>query len=174
MFVAMLFPGSDFRGQVRLVGDAAIEALGREDGEFGLGHVEPASVLGRVMPFEPFDEATCFGGGESFVERRRRVRAEIVLNQNDLVGVGKMRIGQVLERMGVIDGRPAVGDLHVAPALQRSEHHEQIGHAIAFVFVVVTRRLSRLGGDRRARLDDELLRRFIEAYEGRLGSRGLW
>src|SRR5208283_5359521 len=54
-------------------------------------------------------------------------------------------------------------------ALQRREHHEQIGHAIAFVFVVVTRRLARLDGDRRARLDDELLRRFIEAYERALG-----
>src|SRR5271165_3680883 len=169
MLVAVLYPGGDFRGQLRLVGDAAIEALGREHGEFGFGHVEPASVLGRVMPFEPFDEATRFGGGKGFVERRRRVRAEIVLNQNDLVRVGKMRVGQVLERVGVIDGCATVGDFHVAPALQRREHHEQIGHAIAFVFVVVTRRLARLDGDRRARLDDQLLRRFIEAYERALG-----
>src|SRR5208282_2444618 len=71
--------------------------------------------------------------------------------------------------MGVIDGRATVGDFHVAPAFQRREHHEQIGHAIALIFVVVTRRLSRLDGDRRARLDDELLRRFIEAYERALG-----
>jgi hypothetical protein len=84
MFVAA-FPGGDFRGQVWLVGDAAVEALGREDGEFGFGHVEPASVLGRVAPFEPFDEAAGFGGGEGFVERRRCVGAEIVLNQNDFV-----------------------------------------------------------------------------------------
>jgi hypothetical protein len=71
--------------------------------------------------------------------------------------------------VGIVDRRAAVGDFHVAPAFQRREHHEQIGHAIAFVFVVVTRRLPRLDGDRRARLDDELLRRFIEAYEGALG-----
>ena len=32
---------------------------------------------------------------------------------------------------------------------QRREHHEQIGDAIAFVFVIVTRWLSRFGGDRR-------------------------
>ena len=37
------------------------------------------------------------------------------------------------------------------------------------VFVVVTLRLSRRGRDRRARLGDELLRRFIEAYEGAPG-----
>jgi hypothetical protein len=43
----------------------------------------------------------------------------------------------------------------------RREHHEQIGDAIAFVFVIVARRLSRFGEDRRARLDDQLLRGFV-------------
>ncbi len=56
-------------------------------------------MLGRVVPFEPFDETTRFGGGKGFVERRRRVRAEIVLNQNDLGRGGKVRVGQVLERV---------------------------------------------------------------------------
>ncbi len=97
------------------------------------------------------------------------MRAEIVLHQNDLVRAGKMCVGQIFERMGVIDGRATVRDLHAPPAFQRREHHEQVGHAIAFIFVVMTRRLSRLGRDRRARLDDELLRRFIEAYEGARG-----
>ena len=51
------------------------------------------------------------------------------------------------------------------PAFQRREHHEQIGDAIAFVFVIVTRWLSRFGGDRRARVEDQLLRGFVEAHE---------
>ena len=92
------------------------------------------------MPFEAFDEAARFGGRKGFVERRRRVRVEIVLNRNDLGRVGKMRVGQILERMGVIGGGVTVGNFHMAPAFQRREHHEQIGHAIAFVFVIVTRR----------------------------------
>jgi hypothetical protein len=48
------------------------------------------------------------------------------------------------------------------PAFQRREHHEQIGDAIAFVFVIVAL-VVRFGGDRRARLDDQLLRGFVEA-----------
>ena len=80
-----------------------------------------------------------------------------------------MHVGQILERVGVIDGRAPVRDLHAPPAFERREHHEQIGHAITLVFVVVTLRLSRRGRDRRARLGDALLRRFIEAYEGALG-----
>jgi len=78
------------------------------------------------------------------------MRAEIVLHQNDLVRVGKMHVGQILERMGVVDGRAPVRDLHAPPAFERREHHEQIGQAIALVFVVVALRLSRRGHDRRA------------------------
>src|SRR5947209_13299415 len=76
-----------------------------------------------------------------------------------------MRIGQIPEHVGIIDGGVAVGDLDMPPAFQRREHHEQIGDAIAFVFVIVTRWLSRFGGDRRARVDDQLLRGFVEAHE---------
>jgi hypothetical protein len=50
--------------------------------------------------------------------------------------------------MGIIDGGVAVGYLH---------------DAIAFVFVIVTRLASRLRSDRRARLDDQPLRGFVEA-----------
>jgi hypothetical protein len=57
----------------------------------------------------------------------------------------------------------------MAPTFQRREQHEPIGHAVAFVFVIVTLRVSRFGADRRARLDDQLLRGFVEAHEGARG-----
>ena len=41
------------------------------------------------MPFEPFDEASRFGGGEGGVERGRRMRAQIVLDQRDFCGGGE-------------------------------------------------------------------------------------
>ena len=47
------------------------------------------------MPFESFDEAARFGGGKGFVERGSRMRAQIVLHQNDLVRAGKMHVGQI-------------------------------------------------------------------------------
>src|ERR1700730_9062890 len=80
-----------------------------------------------------------------------------------------MHVGQLPQHVGIIDGGVAVGDFDMSPAFQRREHHEQIGHAIAFVFVIVTLRSSRFGGDRRARLDDQLLRGFVEAHQGTLG-----
>ena len=80
MFVAVLLPGGDFPDQFRLVGDAAIQTPGREDGEFGFGYVEPASAPGRVAPFEPLDEPAGFRGGEGFIERGGGVSAAIVLD----------------------------------------------------------------------------------------------
>ena len=81
-------------------------------------------MFGRVMPFESVGEAARFGGGEGRVERGRRVGAEIVLDQDDFVGVGKMQVRQFLQHLRVIDGGVMVGDLDVAPAFQRREHHE--------------------------------------------------
>ena len=88
---------------------------------------------------------------------------EIILHQHDFGRVGKMRVGQIPEHVGIIDGGVAVGDLDMPPAFQRREHHEQIGDAIAFVFVIVARWLSRFGGNRRARLDDQLSRMMRES-----------
>ena len=82
------------------------------------------------------------------------MRAQVVLNQHDLFGVGKMRVRQLLEHLRVVDGGVMVGDLDFAPTLQRGEHHEYVGHAVARVLVVVPDRLPGLGGDRLARLDD--------------------
>src|SRR5260221_13341480 len=56
--IAMTHPGGDLVGQDLLVGDASIEALRGQDGQLGFGEIEPRAVLGRVVPFEAFDQAT--------------------------------------------------------------------------------------------------------------------
>jgi hypothetical protein len=94
-----------------LVGDAAVETLDGEDAEFGLGQVEPASMLGRVMPFEPLDEAARFGGRKGLVERSQAMGVEVVLDEHDLFGAGEVRVGEVFERLRVVDGRAVVGYL---------------------------------------------------------------
>ena len=93
VLVSVALPGGYFFLEGLLVGDATAQALPDQNGEFGFGHVEPASVLGRVMPFEPLDEAAGFGGGEGGIERGRRMGAQVVLNQHDFLGGGEMHIG---------------------------------------------------------------------------------
>src|SRR5262245_27592351 len=52
MNIAVAEPGSDLSLEVATVRDAPIETLTGQDSELGLGHIQPASVLGRVVPFE--------------------------------------------------------------------------------------------------------------------------
>src|SRR5271156_6000618 len=63
--------------------------------------------------------------------------------------------------------RPHTPNLWTVP--QRREHHEYIGHAVALVFVIVPGGSSGLGGDRRARLDDQLLGGFIQTDQRTIG-----
>src|SRR5208283_1352835 len=63
----------------------------------------------------------------------------------------------------IIHGGVAIGDLDMPPALQRRERHEQIGRAVAFIFIIITFGLPWLGRDRHTRLGDELLRGLVHA-----------
>jgi hypothetical protein len=56
--------------------------------------------------------------------------AEIVLDQNDGLGVRGLDVGQFFQDASVIHGGMAICDLDVAPAFERSKHHEEIGGAI--------------------------------------------
>jgi hypothetical protein len=52
VFVSIGFPRGDLLDERGSVRNAAVEALRRENAEFGFGEVEPAAVCGRIMPFE--------------------------------------------------------------------------------------------------------------------------
>ena len=112
-----VFPCVHFVGEDLLVGDAAIQTLRRENAEFGFGQVEPTAVLRGVMPFEPLDEPAGLGRGKGLIERGWLVDVEIILHQHDFRRVGKMRVGQIPEHVGIIDGGVAVGDLDMPPSL---------------------------------------------------------
>src|ERR1700730_19288584 len=92
MGIAISFPCGDLVDEDFLIGDAAVETLRRENGEFGLGHIEPTAVLWRVMPFEPLDEPSCFICRKSLVPRCGFVGGEIVLHQNDLALVREVTV----------------------------------------------------------------------------------
>ncbi len=90
---------------------------------------------------------------------------QVVLNQHDGLGLGKVNIAGFLEHMGVINGPAVRGRLDMAPTLEWREQHEQIGGAIAFVFMVVA------GGDARRHWHEgtgfgsELLGGFVKTNE---------
>ncbi len=73
---------------------------------------------------------------------------QVVLHQDDLLGPGKVRVGQVLEDLGIIHTGVAIDHFDMPPAFQWREYHEQV---------------SWLGRYRNPGFGDELLRRLIHA-----------
>jgi hypothetical protein len=103
VLVAVVLPCGDFVDEDLLVGDAAIQTLRRENAEFGLGHVEPAAVLGRVVPFEALDEPAGLGRGKGLIKRGWLVDVEIILHQHDFHRVGT-RVGELATWPKKLDG----------------------------------------------------------------------
>src|SRR5271166_2653020 len=65
IFISVMLPGGDLVSEDLLIGDAAVETLGRQDAEFRLRQIEPAAVLWRVMPFEPLDQPRASAAGKA-------------------------------------------------------------------------------------------------------------
>ncbi len=66
--IALLLPGGDFVDEGLFVGNAAVEALGGQNAEFGFCEIKPTAVLGGVVPFEAFNQPPRFGSRESLVQ----------------------------------------------------------------------------------------------------------
>ena len=86
-----------------MVRDASPQALAGKKAEFAFGDGEPGPMFWGGMPFEPFGDTTGLSGRESLVQGCRAMGVQIVLNQNDFFGVGKMRVGQIAQDMGILD-----------------------------------------------------------------------
>ena len=67
MFISPFLPCGGFFGEGFAVRDPAVETLADENSDLGLGHVEPAAVLGRIVPNEALDEPPRLLGREGFV-----------------------------------------------------------------------------------------------------------
>src|SRR5690242_10691218 len=63
ILVATVLPSCDFLDQSLFVWNTPIETLGGQHTKFGFRHVEPTSVLRRVVPLEPLDEPAGLLGG---------------------------------------------------------------------------------------------------------------
>ena len=66
--IAVVLPSGDFLDEGLLIGNPAVEALGRQDAEFGLCQIKPTAMLWSVVPFEALDQPPGFGGRKGFIE----------------------------------------------------------------------------------------------------------
>ena len=91
---------------------------------------------------------------------------EVVLHQDDLARCGKVRVGQSLKQLSIVQRGTAVGHLDMAPAFQRREQHKQVGCAVALIFVVVPCWLSWLCRNWQAGFLDKLFRCLVQTDDG--------
>ena len=82
--IALLCPRGRFTGQRFRVADALCQTLPRQHGQFDLGHVQPAGVFWRVMPFQALGDPPSLLGGKAFVKRPEVVRIQVIGHQRGL------------------------------------------------------------------------------------------
>ena len=92
------------------------------------------------------------------------MRVEVVVDEDDLLGVRVHDIGRVFERICIVYRSPGFRDDCLALARERLEYHENVRDAVALVFVV--HYLGLAGGAGDADLLNELPVRFVNAYHG--------
>jgi hypothetical protein len=94
--VALGFPRTHFLGKPFLVGDAPIQTLPSEHRELDLGHIQPRTVLWRVVDLQPLQQTPSFTRDERLLQSGRGMGVEVVHHQNDLQGLWVVQIDQLL------------------------------------------------------------------------------
>ena len=72
------FDRGEFVDQRCFSRNTALQALARKDTQFNFGHVQPTSMLRRIVKLQLLPHPVGFRGGKRFVERARFVSIEIV------------------------------------------------------------------------------------------------
>ena len=96
--------------------------------------------------FQAAQNAPGIGGREGLVEGAGRMGRQVVLDDPDAGGIGIMDIDELAHALGVVFGRPPLGELDLAPWPVHVEADEEIDGAVAAVLVVEAFELSGASG----------------------------
>jgi hypothetical protein len=146
--IATRFPRSDLRLECRCVIDTTVETLSLEYAEFNLGHVQPASSLGRVIELESIEIRSGLIWREVIVEGSGFVCIELVNHHPDAFGIRVVDIREFDHAVNPFGRASSLGDFDGHPASQWFRGEVDALFAIAFVPVVDASDRSRLRGER--------------------------
>lgn len=140
-----------------------------EDGEFNLGHVQPAPMLWRVVDLQSVRDPFGLGWVEGCIERGRGMGVEVIEHEDDPFRVGILDVDQVLDAGRPVASRPARSCRDMAPALQRFVPEEEVCRPTPFILVVLPSWMAIASSHWLARVGQELNRQLIEADDGTSG-----
>ena len=146
------------------VGNPSVKTLLIQYPELNLHPIEPTRVLGDEMELQSAQHLSGHRRRENLVECCGVVRRESVEHHPHRLGITIVHLDQLMHAAGEIVSRLAFGHLHVPPRLMRIEKYEQVRGAVAPVFLVDARGLTRPRRPWDARLTDEWDRGLIEAH----------
>ena len=143
-FIALILNRFDLSLESRFISDPPLQTLPTKDAQFDLRHIQPASVLWRVVKFQSLEYSSCHFWGERFVERRRFVSIQIVHHHTYAIGIRIPLLGKPSHLAGeVLIGAP-LGYLDVPGATAGLANHEQVSGSVAPVFIVKSLPTTRL------------------------------
>ena len=164
--ISVAFPGGDLVRKALPVVDPARQTLPSEYAQFAFGHVQPTSVLRGEVDVQPFRQSPSFAGSERFIERRGRMRIQVVHDQYDPIYGLVLFVQEIPQREGPIDAGPPLGHANMAVSAQGLAEHEDVACAQSLVFRVKPQRLTRKHRQRLANFAHELFAGFIHANYG--------
>ena len=167
--VTLGFIGVDCPVQGKFVGIAPLETSPGQHAEFNLRHIQPAGVFGSVVKLQSLHDAPSLSSRKGLVKRSHAVGVQVVEHHPYDCGVGIGHIHQPAHLVGEVRHSAPFGDRHVAPARQRLTGQEEIAGAAAPILVVLASRASRLGGQRRSGIGQQLGGGLVAAHHRPLG-----
>ena len=161
--VPLPLPGSHFLGNETLAIHPPVQALTVHNADLRLGHVQPTTMLGRVMPLDLVQQATGKLGRERLVQAGPIMGVEVVLHQADLFGLWIVHLYQLPHAVGIVLSGASLAHPDVPPTPQRLAQHQLIADSLAFVLVVLLGRTAWPSRQRFSSFAEELLAGLIEA-----------
>ncbi|MDO8688798.1 MAG: hypothetical protein Q7R39_02085, partial [Dehalococcoidia bacterium] len=159
--VPVAFPSSDVAWQRLQVGNSPVQALPVEGAKLDLRHIEPTTVLGRVVDFETLCQSPGLFRGKRLVERRHAVRVQVIHDQAYADGIGVAFVEHAFDPPRPVFCSSVFGGCHTAFAGQWFYFDKDLGNAIADVLMVHTCRSSRRASYRFVHFSDKLFAAFI-------------
>src|SRR5215471_14150476 len=129
-------------------------------------------MLGGVMQLQLSGETPGLGRLERFIQRRDRMRVQIVQHHANHRRVWIACVDQPLHGVGEIDLRPLRRHLDMAPAGLWFYEKKQVARAVALICVIIALRPPQLHGQWLPGFFDELLAGLIKVDLGSYGSIG--